>query len=58
MVIGSDRTKVVNKNIKLSDEDIKHFHYLNDKGIELIYQVVPTMEAEDFMLLMATVENK
>lgn len=58
MVIGPNRTKVINKNIKLSDDDIKHFHYLNDKGIDLVHQVVPTMDAEEFMSLMATVENK
>ena len=58
MVIGEGRNKVINKNVKLSDEDIQQFHYLADKGIELVHQVVPTMDAQEFMPLMATVENK
>ena len=58
MVIGEGRDKVINKNIRLSDEDIKHFHYIADQGIELVYQVVPTMDAEQFMPMMAAVENK
>ncbi|MBQ1827119.1 MAG: PTS sugar transporter subunit IIB [Erysipelotrichaceae bacterium] len=56
MVIGEDRTKVINTNVKVSDEDIKYFHQLADRGYNIIYQVVPTMGQEDFMPLLASVE--
>ncbi len=57
MVIGEGRNKEVNKNVRVNDEDIKNFHYLADKGIEIVYQVIPTMPREDFMPMLATVEK-
>ncbi len=56
MVIGEGRDKVINKNVKVSDEDIQLFHKLDDAGYKLVHQVAPTMAAEDFMQLLATVE--
>ena len=58
MVIGADRTRVINKNLKISDTDIRCFHELADKGYNFVHQVVPTMDAEPFMPMLATVENK
>ncbi len=56
MIIGKDRTKVINKNIKVSDEDIAQFHILSEKGYHFIHQVVPTMAQEEFMPMLAAVE--
>ena len=56
MVIGEDRTRVINKNIKISDEDITCFHHLVDKGYHFVYQMVPTMPQEEFMPMLAAVE--
>ena len=56
MVIGEDPKKVSNKNIKISEEDIRCFHELSDKGYHFVYQMVPTMDAEEFMPMLATVE--
>jgi PTS system mannose-specific IIB component len=58
MVIGKDRTKVINKNIKVSDQDIQDFHTLADAGYQLVYQLVPTMAAEDFLPMLAGVEDQ
>lgn len=56
MVIGEDRTRVINKNVKISDTDIKCFHELDEKGYHFVHQVVPTVAAEEFMPMLATVE--
>ena len=56
MVIGEDRTKVINKNIKVSEEDIQCFHKLEEKGYHFVHQVVPTMDREEFMPMLANVE--
>lgn len=56
MVIGEDRKKVINKNIKVSETDIKCFHHIDEKGYKFVYQMVPTMDQEDFMPMLARVE--
>ena len=56
MVIGEDRTRVINKNIKISDTDIQCFHALEEKGYHFVYQMVPTMTQEEFMPMLASVE--
>ena len=56
MVIGSQRNKVINKNIKVSDEDIKLLHEIDNAGYKIVYQLVPTVEAQDFMPMLKTVE--
>lgn len=58
MVIGADRKYVINKNIKVSDEDIQLFHQIEKAGYAIEYQLVPAVDAVDFMPLLATVENK
>lgn len=57
MVIGEKRTKVINKNLKVSDEDIQLLHELEDAGYKLIHQLVPTVEAQDFMPMLKSVEG-
>ena len=57
MVIGADRKTVINKNVKVSDEDVRCFHELADLGYEFVHQVVPTMDAEEFMPMLAEVEK-
>ena len=56
MIIGEDRKKVINKNIKVSPEDIECLHKLDDMGYKLVYQMVPTMDQEAFMPMLAAVE--
>lgn len=56
MVIGSQRNKVINKNIKVSDEDITLLHEIDNAGYKIVYQLVPTVEAQDFMPMLKTVE--
>ncbi len=58
MVIGQDRKYVINKNIKVSDEDIKLFHQIDEAGYDIEFQLVPSVKAESFMPMLATVENK
>ncbi len=58
MVIGEKRKKVINKNVKVSDEDIALFHKLADAGYEIDFQVIPTVASEPFMPMLETVENK
>lgn len=57
MVIGSNRTKVINKNIKLSDEDIVLFHKIDESGYQIDYQLVPSVDSEPFMPMLAAIEK-
>ena len=56
MVIGENRKKVINGNLKVSDEDIACAHKLTDMGYHIVHQVVPTLAQEDFMAMLKAVE--
>lgn len=56
MIIGKDRTRVINKNVKVSEEDIRCLHELDEKGYHFVYQVIPTVAAEEFMPMLAAVK--
>lgn len=58
MVVGSKRKTVINRNVKVSEEDVELFHKLADAGYEIDYQVIPTVAAEPFMPMLAEIENK
>lgn len=49
----SDETRSITKSINVVDQDVKVFKELNNKGIRLIAQMVPSDKAEDFMSLLA-----
>lgn len=49
---GKTNTKMVKKAVSVSDEDIKNFHYLADKGIKVTAQMVPNDEPLDLMSLI------
>lgn len=45
-------TKSVTKSINVVDEDIQVFDALNEKGVRLVAQMVPSDSAEQFMALL------
>lgn len=49
----SDETQSITKSINVVDQDVEVFKELNNKGIRLIAQMVPSDKAEDFMSLLA-----
>lgn len=49
----SDETRSITKSINVVDQDVEVFKELNNKGIRLITQMVPSDKAEDFMSLLA-----
>ncbi len=49
---GKANTTMVKKAVSVSEEDIKNFHYLADKGITVTAQMVPNDEAIDLMTLI------
>ena len=49
----SDETRSITKSINVVDQDVEVFKELNNKGIRLIAQMVPSDKAEDFMSLLA-----
>ena len=49
----SDETRSITKSINVVDQDVVVFKELNNKGIRLIAQMVPSDKAEDFMSLLA-----
>ncbi|MBO1305261.1 PTS system mannose/fructose/N-acetylgalactosamine-transporter subunit IIB [Enterococcus sp. 669A] len=48
----TDETRSITKSINVVDQDIEVFKQLNDKGIRLVAQMVPSDKAEDFMSLL------
>ena len=49
----SDETRSITKSINVVVQDVEVFKELNNKGIRLIAQMVPSDKAEDFMSLLA-----
>ncbi|MFC6169541.1 PTS system mannose/fructose/N-acetylgalactosamine-transporter subunit IIB [Loigolactobacillus jiayinensis] len=47
-----DGAKSVKKSVAVTDDDIETFHYLDQKGVRLVAQMVPSENAEDFMKLL------
>lgn len=48
----SDESKSITRSINVLDEDIEAFKKLNEKGVELVSQMVPNDRAENFMALL------
>lgn len=48
----SDTTKSITKSINVDDNDINYFNKLNEKGVKLVAQMVPSDKAEDFMSIL------
>ncbi|QQP69683.1 PTS sugar transporter subunit IIB [Carnobacterium sp. CS13] len=48
----SDESKSITRSINVLDEDIEDFKKLNEKGVELVSQMVPNDRAENFMALL------
>lgn len=48
----TDETRSITKSINVVDQDIEVFKQLNDKGVRLVAQMVPSDKAEDFMSLL------
>ena len=49
----SSETRSITKSINVVDQDVEVFNELNNKGVRLIAQMVPSDKAEDFMSLLA-----
>ncbi|MGM0165705.1 PTS system IIB component [Enterococcus sp. AZ135] len=49
----SSETRSITKSINVVDQDVEVFNALNNKGVRLIAQMVPSDKAEDFMSLLA-----
>lgn len=45
-------TRSITKSINVVDEDVAVFEELNQKGVKLVAQMVPSDRAEDFMALL------
>lgn len=48
----TDETRSITKSINVVDQDVEVFKQLNDKGVRLVAQMVPSDKAEDFMSLL------
>lgn len=48
----NDNTHSITKSINVEPEDVEAFKTLNEKGVKLTAQMVPTDKAEDFMSLL------
>lgn len=48
----SATTKSITKSINVDDNDINYFNKLNEKGVKLVAQMVPSDKAEDFMSIL------
>lgn len=44
--------KSVKKSVAVTENDIQAFRYLDQKGVKLVAQMVPSEDAEDFMKLL------
>lgn len=49
----TSETRSITKSINVVDQDVEVFNELNNKGVHLIAQMVPSDKAEDFMSLLA-----
>lgn len=49
---GKENTRMVKKAVNLTEEDIKDFLYLEDKGVKVTAQMVPADEALDLIALI------
>ena len=45
-------SKQVKKSVSVTDQDVKDFNYLNDHGVELVAQMVPSEDPVKFMKLL------
>ena len=48
----TDETRSITKSINVVDQDVETFNQLNEKGVHLIAQMVPSDKADDFMSLL------
>lgn len=48
----TDETHSITHSINVTDEDVKVFNEINDKGVKLTAQMVPSDKVEDFMSLL------
>mgnify|MGYP003303826172 CR=1 FL=1 len=48
----SDESKSITRSINVLEEDIENFKQLNEKGVELVSQMVPSDREENFMGLL------
>ena len=48
----TNETRSITKSINVLDSDIEVFNRLNEKGVNLVAQMVPSDRAEDFMSLL------
>ncbi|EOL42286.1 PTS system mannose/fructose/sorbose-specific IIB component [Enterococcus phoeniculicola] len=48
----TDKTRSITKSINVMDSDVEVFNRLNEKGVKLVAQMVPSDRAEDFMSLL------
>lgn len=48
----SDGSKSITRSINVVDNDIEDFKALNEKGVQLVSQMVPSDRAENFMKLL------
>jgi PTS system mannose-specific IIB component len=48
----SEHSKAITRSINVLDEDIDAFKKLDEKGIQLVSQMVPNDRAENFMTLL------
>ncbi len=55
MSSGNEK-KRINKNICVTDEDIKNFKILSDNGLKIVQQLVPSEPASDFMIMLSSVK--
>ena len=48
----TSETRSITKSINVVDQDVETFNQLNEKGVHLIAQMVPSDKADDFMSLL------
>ena len=48
----TSETRSITKSINVVDQDVEAFKQLNDRGVHLIAQMVPSDKADDFMSLL------
>ena len=48
----TSETRSITKSINVVDQDVEVFKQLNDRGVHLIAQMVPSDKADDFMSLL------
>ncbi|MER2041309.1 PTS system mannose/fructose/N-acetylgalactosamine-transporter subunit IIB [Desemzia incerta] len=48
----SDESRAVTRSINVVDKDVEDFNQLNEKGVRLVSQMVPSDRQEDFMRLL------